>query len=468
MQKLNYFLTTREPTYIYNYIVNSSKKNCEKINNKELNFLIFKKKKIPSIKYLLFFLYIILSGKIFKSNRSQISFENIVIGRYVIPSTFYTFESYVNKFILYKSLIKNFFFAGSLLKTCESYYKKYDINGAYIDHCGYLNGIIFSFFAKKKSIIYTNNYPHGIYFVNYNKNKKKYLSKYENSLRINLKKKINKSQKKKSEKKLFYLTRKKNYIPWLENLIFTDLKNIDYKIFDYVIYAHSFTDGQMWFGYDGFENSVDWLEFTLKKFINTKKNILIKPHPNYYNNSLSIVAEWDKKIYDKITYKYKKYKNLYFLKSPIHNYLLLKKLNKKCVTISKHGTVLLENSYMKFKSISSTSNFFNKKFKISNAWSNREQYSNLLNYDYTQLNAPNKEDLLELVYALFYIYPSIFSNFYYENILKSSLNLKINEIHNKGRSSLDKSSLTKFNQINKVTENNVINKICKKIWEVRI
>jgi hypothetical protein len=147
---------------------------------------------------------------------------------------------------------------------------------------------------------------------------------------------------------------------------------------------------------------------------------------------------------------------------------LLKKLNKKCVTISKHGTVLLENSYMKFKSISSTSNFFNKKFKISNAWSNREQYSNLLNYDYTQLNAPNKEDLLELVYALFYIYPSIFSNFYYENILKSSLNLKINEIHNKGRSSLDKSSLTKFNQINKVTENNVINKICKKIWEVRI
>jgi hypothetical protein len=81
MQKLNYFLTTREPTYIYNYIVNSSKKNCEKINNKELNFLIFKKKKIPSIKYLLFFLYIILSGKIFKSNRSQISFENIVCFR---------------------------------------------------------------------------------------------------------------------------------------------------------------------------------------------------------------------------------------------------------------------------------------------------------------------------------------------------------------------------------------------------
>ena len=40
----------------------------------------------------------------------------------------------------------------------------------------------------KKSIVYTNNYPLGIYFVNYKKNNKKYLLKYENSLKINIKK----------------------------------------------------------------------------------------------------------------------------------------------------------------------------------------------------------------------------------------------------------------------------------------
>ena len=105
--------------------------------------------------------------------------------------TFYTFDTYTSKIKFYKLLIKNFYSAGLLIKTCNYYYNKYNISGIYVDHCGYLNGIIFSFFAEKRVAVYTNNYPHGIYFVDYKKNKKKYLLKYENSLRINLKKKIN-------------------------------------------------------------------------------------------------------------------------------------------------------------------------------------------------------------------------------------------------------------------------------------
>ena len=107
-----------------------------------------------------------------------------------------------NEYKYYIKLIKNFFHAGTLLNACEYYNNKFDINGVYVDHCGYLNGIIFSFFALKKSIVYTNNYPLGIYYVNYKKNKKNYLLKYENSLRINIKKKLNKIQEKNAEKKL--------------------------------------------------------------------------------------------------------------------------------------------------------------------------------------------------------------------------------------------------------------------------
>ena len=125
----------------------------------------------------------------------------------------------------------------------------------------------------------------------------------------------------------------------------------DYKTFNYVVYCHAFTDGQLWHGYYGFENTLEWLEFTLNNLIKTNKKILIKPHPNFYNHSMNENAIWDKKIYDMVLNKYKKYKNLFFIKTPIHNYLLLKKLNKDCVVMSGFGTAILEGAYMNLKSI---------------------------------------------------------------------------------------------------------------------
>ena len=159
---------------------------------------------------MIFFSFIIFSGKIFKKNRAQIKYDNIEIGRFVLSQTFCDFECYLNKFKFYKRLIKNFLHVGSILNTCNYYNSKFKISGVYVDHCGYLNGIIFSFFALKKKIVYTNNYPLGIYFVNYKKNNKKYLLKYENSLKINIKKKLNNYQKKKSRKKNFGFNKKDN------------------------------------------------------------------------------------------------------------------------------------------------------------------------------------------------------------------------------------------------------------------
>ena len=464
------FLSTRGYHYSYNFIVKSVKKNCENILQKNLDILFFQDKKFPSFKYLIFFIYIVLSGKIFRNNCAKINYENIEIGRFVLSKTFCDFECYVNEYKFYIKLIKNFFHAGTLLNACKYYNNKFDINGVYVDHCGYLNGIIFSFFALKKSIVYTNNYPLGIYYVNYKKNKKNYLLKYENSLRINIKKKLNKIQIKNAEKKLSNLVKKKDFIPYLVKANYKKLDLYNYKIFDYVVYCHSFTDGQLWHGYANFKNNLEWLEFTINALLKKKKKILIKPHPNFYNGSLGLSAKWDKIIYDKLVKKFSNNDNLVFLSKPTQNYLLLKKLNKNCVLLSKYGTAILEGSYMNFKTICTCHNFFNKKFRISNMWKDKTDYLRLLNTNVSYLKKPNRNDLIKLSYALFYYYNSEYHENFYDNIIRKSLKLNKDDYQKQfasvARKSVANSKLNKLKDSTKLIEKNIINKISKTIFEV--
>lgn len=53
--------------------------------------------------------------------------------------------------------------------------------------------------------------------------------------------------------------------------------------FDHIVYAHSFTDAQLNYGYDGaFMNVYDWLVFTLDCLIEKNKKICLKAHPNFF------------------------------------------------------------------------------------------------------------------------------------------------------------------------------------------
>ena len=465
------FLSTRNYHYIYNFIVKSSKKNCENIVKKKLELLIFEKKKLPSLKYLFFFSYIIFSGKIFRKNRAQIKYDNIEIGRFVLAQTFRDYECYLNKFKFYKTLFKNFLHAGSLLNTCNYYNSKFKISGVYVDHCGYLNGIIFSFFALKKKIVYSNNYPHGIFCVDYKKNNKKYLMQYENALRINIKKKINDLQKKKAEIKISNLTKKATFIPYLVKVNYKKLDNINYKLFDYVVYCHSFTDGQLWNGYAGFENTLHWLEFTLDNLVKKNKKILIKPHPNFYNSSMGTNAIWDKKIYETVVNKYKRYDNLLFLNTPVHNYLLLKQLNKNCILLSGFGTAILESAYMNFKSICTSHNFFNEKFKISNMWKDKKNYLKLLNLNHSKLNRPHKADLLKLAYCMFFYYSSTYHKDFYETIIRKNFKLTTQEYEKRfitnARKLIPKSKLNQLKEASKLIERKIIDEISKTIFVVK-
>jgi len=465
------FLSTRGYQYGYNFIVKASKKNCENIVKKKIDLLLFEKKKLPSIKYIFFLIYIICSGIFFRKNRAKIKYNNIEIGRFILAETFCNYDCYLNKLSFYKKLFKNFIHAGSLINSCNYYNTKFEINGAYIDHCGYLNGIIFSFFALKKKILYTNNYPHGIYYVNYKKSHNKYLLKYENSLRINIKKKLNDSQKIKAELKISNIVKKATYIPYMIRVNYKKLEDIDYQSFDYVIYCHSFTDGQLWHGYAGFENMLEWLEFTLDNLIKKNKKILVKPHPNFYNRSLNAEAIWDKKIYDTVVKKYKKNKNLFFVKTPIHNYLLLKKLNIKCILLSGFGTAILESAYMNFKSICTSHNFFHKKFKISNMWNNKINYLKLLNLEFSQLKSPLRSDLLELCYMLSFHYTSTYHKNFFNNIIRKNLKLSLIEYQKqfatRSRAKISQSKLKEMTNATKPVEERIVDQISKTMFEVR-
>ena len=49
----------------------------------------------------------------------------------------------------------------------------------------------------------------------------------------------------------------------MKDVDFKKFYEINYNKFDYIIYAHSFTDAQLVYGNDGFSNVYDWLIFTI-------------------------------------------------------------------------------------------------------------------------------------------------------------------------------------------------------------
>ncbi len=420
------FISTRDYNHIpYRHIILASVSKTKKLLNlSKINFVYFKPSKTPSVKYLFFLIKLILNGSLFSNNRANIKYENVKIGRFVLAETYKNYDSYLSRIKFYFYFIKNLYRAGKLIYSAENYEKLFKIKGVYIDHCGYLNGVLYSFFSLKKRIIYTNNYPSNLYCVNFNNKKNKIYKKYEESLKLKKNKTLTKKDLKITNnfsKKMFT---KKNFIPWMNSTKYQQVKNINFKSFDYIVYSHSFTDGQLWYGYDGFENTFDWLNFTLRELEKKGKRILVKAHPNFYRTAYGIQDIWDNKIFSVLEKKYKNNSNIYILNKPVFNNDILKKISKETILISHHGTVLLEASYYGYKSICSYCTFFNKQFKVSNIWKNKNEYKSLLNMDFKKLNYSNKNDILYLIYMIFIDERSYSGKKFWSNIIRNTIGFK--------------------------------------------
>ena len=76
--------------------------------------------------------------------------------------------------------------------------------------------------------------------------------------------------KKEAKNKIRIVTNNPENIPWIKGVKFKRIKNENLKKLTHIVYAHSFADGQLGYGLDGFSNVREWIEFTLEKLDNKK------------------------------------------------------------------------------------------------------------------------------------------------------------------------------------------------------
>ena len=429
------FFSTRKSEGIYSYIINSVKKHAEIDFKVKLKLYEYSSNKKISLKIIIYLTKIFFETGFFNTKRlAKYNFLGTEIGRHVIATCYTDYRSHFNPLLFfYKKIV---YLINSLNLLFEIKNKEKFIYAVYLDHGMFLNGIIVNYFSNKKKIIYSNNYPRGLFYKPLKFNK--FLT-YENFLGIRYKKCLKIKNRDKILKKL--LKRNTNnpskFYPWMRQKMFKSFNNESFNKIDYVIYCHAFTDAQLQFGYDDFITMEEWLKFTLNILIKNKSRVLVKAHPNFNKYNKHFRSKLEIKIFNKIKNKYKENNDILFLSDPVKNIDILSKLNnKKTTLITHHGTTILEGANLNFKFISYNKNFWSNKFKLTNTWKNKKQYENLLNKNFSDLNYPNKKDLYDLCEKIFLNDTGFAGKNYYINKLASTFHLNNENIIN-GKLKLD-------------------------------
>ena len=411
MIKQNFFLTTRtDQNNMYKFIIGMCYKDANHTRKKKLEIKQLKLLKKPSINFLLFIFFCFLKGNFFSKEKIlNIRYKKIRIGKYVLSSLYQNYSSYISNFSFIYNLIKTIFKASLYIKTAEYYCKNITFNHVYLDHVYYLNGIYFDFFAGKKKVVYTNDYPGSIFRINFQSKKNQQKLYYENFMKIKFSLNIlKKSERLKISKIRNKVLGHKKYFDWIKNIKMIEFKKIsNINKYDYIIYTHSFTDAQLIFGQSAFVNTLDWLLFTIQKLLNNRKKIIIKCHPSFWDKFEHNV--YDRFIFKKCLSKYFNNPNILILDKAYSNKSLINHLNDKCIAITHHGTVSLEMIQNKFKVISSNCNIWEQSYQLTNCWSSKEDYSNLLDYNWDDLKFHNDKHFQNLIFNLFYGDKSHFS-----------------------------------------------------------
>ena len=392
----NNFYSTVGKTKLYEILISSAIIHSKQILKKDIFFKEKKKNKIPSLNLLKFLMKNLITLKVFNLQKYLLlKYRNGDIGIHAASYTFVDNRVYFSKLLLFFKLFKNLVIAGNTIDHGHQIVK--NAGAIYIDHVGYLTGLYIKIFALRKKIIYFGGYPKGFCFIDFNI--KKNLTVYNSGIikvrpsRKKISQHIVKTNKKRYEN---ILRDPKTYLKWMRYTSYSksELKSLDYdlKKVKYIVYAHSFCDGQLFFGLDGFPNLYEWLEFTLSELKKQNKNIIVKGHPNFFNKFFGKMMKEDLKIF---LYFKKKYESeqIKFIDFPVENSKILEKISNKTILVSHHGTAILEGTYAGFKSIFSTATMWTPDFKVGNQWSSRNEYKNLLNKNHERLKLYNSKNL---------------------------------------------------------------------------
>ena len=448
MEKI--LLATRFTDDLYQLIIKACtddlKKSKEKIKN--IKVIVIKIRKTPDIKFLLMCVFYLLQGKFFfREKIISLKYRDINFGKHLLSFTLRDYEVYESNYKFYFFLFKKIYIISKYFKTADYYLKYYKFEDVYIDHLEYLNGILYQIFIAKNKNIYANRYPRSIIKT---KSKKiidifKLRFKYQNFSN----KKKNKIEE--EAKKIFKDAN--SYLPWMAYAKFKLLKKKNFKKYDYIIYTHSFTDSQLCYGFDGFVDTLEWLEFTTKELQKRRVNFIIKAHPNFYTKSFGAIATWDRKLYKNFINKIIDDKNILVINESVLNSDLVKLLDKKCVAITKHGNAQIEMIHHNFKVISSKCNYLDHKYNLFNTWDNKKNYKKLLNQKWDKLKFCNKENYLNVVNRLYLDDEAFYGKNHYLHILKRHMIKE--KFVKKGARNFDVS--TKFNSLK--NKSDVLNKI---------
>ena len=350
------------------------------------------------------------------------------LSRYTIPEIYKNYRTYLSFFSFFYQCSKCFYINLVMLRSIINIKKK-NIKAAFIDHGMYKNGLALNVLSKKNIPIYTIGYPKGlIFFIN----KKKKLLDYENIIQIKNKKNLNSLQINKAKVSIKKTLNKTQLIPWMRAIKFVKEKN-KYHDITHLIYAHSFTDGQMLYGYDGFLNVYDWIEFTIEQLLENKNNkLLIKAHPGFFHTKFPTKQMiYDRKLFFKLIQKYENNSNIKFIKSPIKNFDLLSKMNRKTILISHHGSAILEGLFLKFKCIASQATLWSPKFSVTNSWNTKSTYKDFLRKNWENLQACKKKDLYIICYQLFCNPSSLYGKYFWQQIVADELRIPRHKIYEK-------------------------------------
>jgi hypothetical protein len=431
VSKSKYFLffSTRKSEGIYSYIINSVKKHAENDLKLKLKLYEYSSNKKISLKIILYLAKIFFETNFFNTKRlAKYNLLGTEIGRHVVSTCYTDYRSHFSSLLFFYKKVVYLINALNLLFEIKD--KEKFICAVYLDHGMFLNGIIVNYFSNKKKIIYSNNYPRGLFYKPIKLNK--FLT-YENFLGI----RYEKTLKVKNRDKILDKILKKNtnnpnnFYPWMRQKMFKSFNNDSFNKIDYVIYCHAFTDAQLQFGYDDFITMEEWLNFTLNNLIKKKSKVLVKAHPNFNRYNKHFRSKLEVKIFNKIKSRYKGNNDILFLSDPVKNIDILNKLdNKKTILVTHHGTTILEGSNLNFKFISYNKNFWSNKFKLTNTWNNKQQYKYLLNKNFVNLNYPNKKDLYDLCGKIFLNDTGFAGKNYYVNRLSSTFNLNKADVTN--------------------------------------
>ena len=452
---MNYFATTKLPTNIYDIFVSSCKKDTEKKLNKTLKILYLNKKKL-TLNFIFYLLKISLTGKIFfKESFIKLKYRDCSIGRHSMSTSLRDKKSYLSFISLFYNNIKYLIISGLILDSVYADINK--IEAGYIDHGIYLNGVIIQLLANNNKTIYQNIYPRGLSRKNFKIKNKNLLIEYEDLL-ILRKNEITLSKKNKIEakNKIRTITNYPENIPWIKGVKFKKIRNKNLKNLTHIVYAHSFADGQLGYGLDGFSNVREWIEFTLEKLDTGKNKIYIKAHPNFTTRGyLNEACAMDKHIFSLIKNKFRFSSRLLFEDEAVKNADLLRLINKKTILISHHGSVILENTYKKFKNISSTATLWENKLKVTNAWSTKEEYEILLKQKWKNLKFANNNDFLKVCYLLYCNQYGHYGNKFWLKIISKEIKTPYKQ--------LDKNLFSEIEKINKKKRIKIINSISQNI-----